>query len=96
MRPYEVMYILDPQLDEEAIGALVERFEKIVTDGGGEIEKTDRWGKRRLAYEIDDRTEGFYVVMNFRSESAPAKELERVMKISDGVIRHLLVRREEP
>lgn len=95
MRPYEVMYIINPQVDEEATNALVERFEKIVADGGGEVVKTDRWGKRRLAYEIDDKAEGFYVVMDFKSEPAVAHEIERVMRITDGILRHILVRKDE-
>ncbi|MGI6036372.1 MAG: 30S ribosomal protein S6 [Limnochordia bacterium] len=96
MRPYEIMLVLDPELDqEEAMEALLQRLQGVVTDGGGEITKMDPWGKRRLAYEVRGNTEGYYVVMNFRSESSVAQELERVVKLTDGVIRHLLVRLDE-
>ncbi|NMB16789.1 MAG: 30S ribosomal protein S6 [Firmicutes bacterium] len=96
MRPYEIMLVLDPELDqEEAMEALLQRLQGVVTDGGGEITKKDPWGKRRLAYEVRGNTEGYYVVMNFRSESSVAQELERVVKLTDGVIRHLLVRLDE-
>lgn len=96
VRPYEIMLVLDPELDqEEAMEALLQRLQGVVTDGGGEITKMDPWGKRRLAYEVRGNTEGYYVVMNFRSESSVAQELERVVKLTDGVIRHLLVRLDE-
>ena len=96
VRPYEIMLVLDPELDqEEAMEALLQRLQGVVTDGGGEITKKDPWGKRRLAYEVRGNTEGYYVVMNFRSESSVAQELERVVKLTDGVIRHLLVRLDE-
>lgn len=95
MRKYEVMYILRPDLQEEANKASVERFASIVTNDGGEMEKLQEMGKRRLAYEISDLREGFYVLMNFKSEPQAVSELERVMKISDDVVRYLIVREDE-
>lgn len=95
MHPYEILVVLDPSIEgDEAIDALLSRFVNIIVDGGGELENVDKWGKRRLAYEIDGNTEGYYAVMNFRAEAAVAAEIERIMKITDGVIRHLLVRRD--
>lgn len=96
MRPYEVMYVLSPKVeDEAAVDALIEKFKGIITQMGGEVTKVDKWGRRRLAYEIKGFTEGFYVVMDFNSEAAAAQELERVLKITDEVIRYLLVRADE-
>ncbi|MED4731963.1 30S ribosomal protein S6 [Aneurinibacillus migulanus] len=95
MRKYEVMYILRPDLQEEATKANVERFSNVITEDGGEMEKVNEMGKKRLAYEIDDHREGFYVLMNFQSEPQAVNEMERLMKISDDVIRYLVVREDE-
>ena len=73
---------------------MVERFSGIVTNGGGNVEKIDDWGKRKLAYEIDDMTEGHYILMHFESESSLPKELERNFKISEDVMRFLVIRKE--
>jgi small subunit ribosomal protein S6 len=95
MRKYEVMYILRPDLQEEAIKANVERFSGVITENGGQMEKVNEMGKKRLAYEIEDHREGFYVLMNFQSEPQAVKEMERLMKISDDVIRYLVVREDD-
>ena len=95
MRNYEAMYILKPELEEETIDGIVARFEDVVKNNGGEVVKTDRWGKRRLAYEVNGNTEGFYVLMNFKAPSQTSQELDRVLKIHDDVIRHLVVKTEE-
>ncbi|MGE5577941.1 MAG: 30S ribosomal protein S6 [Syntrophothermus sp.] len=96
MRPYEVMFIISPKVEgDEAVDAVINRYQEVITKGGGEIVKVDKWGKRRLAYELKGFTEGFYVVINFKSESAVAQELERLLKIADEVFRYLLVRVEE-
>ena len=94
MRPYEMMLVLQPVLEEEATDALLERLTGVITNEGGSVENLDRWGKRRLAYEINGCTEGFYVVMDFQAEPATASELERIVKLADGVIRHLLIRKD--
>lgn len=95
MRKYEVMYIMNPNLQEEAFKASVERYASIITNDGGEMEKVHEMGKKRLAYEINDYREGLYVLMNFQSEPKAVNELERVMKINDDVIRYLIVREDE-
>lgn len=96
MRPYEIVTIYNPGLEsDEAYDAQIERFKSLVTDQGGEIVNVDKWGRRRLAYEVNGLTEGYYVVMRFNAESAVAAELERVLGITDTVVRHLLVRLDE-
>lgn len=96
MRPYEMVVILDPSVEgDEAVDAQLSRFVSVIQSSGGELEKVDKWGKRKLAYEIDGNTEGYYTVVEFKSNSEAVAELDRVLKITDGVIRHLLVRKEE-
>lgn len=95
MRNYEAMYILKPTLEDEAIGAAVTRFEDVVKNGGGEVIKSDRWGKRRLAFEVKGINEGYYVLMAFNSPSGASQELERILKISDDVVRHLVIKKDE-
>ena len=91
---YEVMYIVKP-VEDEACEAVVAKFEKLITANGGNVEKTDRWGKRRLAYEIQDLNEGIYVLVTFQADAAAVKELDRVMKITDEVLRHMIIRKGE-
>jgi small subunit ribosomal protein S6 len=95
MRKYEAVYILDPSLEEEQLSALVERFSTLVGAQGGEIKHLDRWERRKLAYEIKGRREGHYVVMNFDGVPATEAELSRVFGITDGVLRHMIVRMDE-
>jgi len=95
MRPYEVMYILRPDLEEEAIKELVGRFQEIVTSRGGEVTQLNEMGRRRLAYPIEHFREGYYVVMNFKSNSDASDELNRVLRITDAVIRHMIIRDDE-
>jgi small subunit ribosomal protein S6 len=90
-----LVVVLAPTLEEEAVNAQVAKIQGIITGRGGELVKTDPWGKRKLAYAVDGHTEGFYVVMDFQSEAGVVAELERVLKITDEVIRHLLVRTDE-
>ena len=87
---YEVVYIIDPMLSEEQIAALVEKFKTLAEQNGSAVE-VEEWGKRKLAYEINDRTEGYYVLMNFTSAPAFPKELDRVLRITDGIMRSLIV-----
>ena len=91
---YEVLYIIDPTQGEEGIAALVEKF-KAMVEAEGTLSNIDEWGKRRLAYEIDDKTEGYYVLMNMETNPAFPAELERVMKITEGVMRVLTTVVEE-
>ncbi len=95
MRQYEIMYILKPDLEDDGFTQLIEKFSKIITDGGGEISELNRWGKRRLAYEIKDFREGFYVLFKCRAEHAAAQELDRVFRITDGVLRHMIIREDQ-
>lgn len=92
MRPYELLLVLKPTLEDEAVDAFLERLMSIVTSENGQIDNVDKWGKRRLAYEIKGFTEGFYVVIKFTAATETANEVERVIKITDEVIRHMLVR----
>ena len=94
MNAYEVMYIVKP-VEDEACEAVVAKFENLINNNGGTVEKTDRWGKKRLAYEIQDLYEGLYVLVTFKAEPACIKELDRVMKITDEVLRHMIIRKGE-
>ncbi|WP_152657474.1 30S ribosomal protein S6 [Oceanobacillus sp. CFH 90083] len=95
MRKYEIMYIIRPDIEEEAQTALIERFNKILTDNGAEIEKVDEKGKKRLAYEINDYRDGYYVVINFQSDEAAVNEFDRLAKFNDDIIRHMAIRDEK-
>ena len=95
MRKYEVMYIIRPNIDEESKKAVIERFNNVLTSNGAEITGTKDWGKRRLAYEINDFREGFYQIVNVQSDAAAVQEFDRLAKISDDIIRHIVVKEEE-
>ena len=86
---YEVLYILDPALGEEGIAALVEKFKALV-ESNGTLTSIDEWGKRRLAYPINDLMEGHYVLMTFDAKPEFPAELDRVFKITEGVMRSLI------
>jgi small subunit ribosomal protein S6 len=92
MRPYEVMVILAADLEEETIRANVERWVQTLESRGAERGYVDFWGKRRFAYELKHRTEGYYVVFQVRSEPAAMDELHRVLSLADEVIRHKVLR----
>jgi small subunit ribosomal protein S6 len=96
VRDYELVYILDPDLSEEALTGLMERFNTLAKNQGAEVKSQERWEKRRLAYEIKEKREGTYVVMEFSAPSAAVQELDRVLKITDGILRHLIVIAEGP
>lgn len=91
MRKYEVMYIIRPDVEQENVQALVDKFNGIISNGG-EVTKTDVIGKRRLAYEINKLRDGYFVLVNFNATTEVINELDRVMKISDEVIRSLIVK----
>lgn len=95
MRTYELMLLLSPELEEEAVEALLARTTEIVTSRNGEITNIDKWGKRRLAYEVQDHTEGFYVVIKFKADNEATTEVDRVLKITEEVLRFLLVRTDK-
>ena len=93
MREYEVMYILHPELDDEKVAAAMEKYNTLIQNNGGTVANAEKWGKRRLSYEIKGQREGTYVLASFSGGPAVSSELDRVMKISDDVIRHLIVRK---
>ena len=90
---YETIFVLDIALEEEKITALSEKFQKLIADNGT-VESVDVWGKRKLAYPIDFKTEGYYVLVNFASNPEFPKELERIYGITDGVMRTITIRKE--
>lgn len=92
VRAYETVYILVPELGEEEIRQTGERLQKVITDHGGRINAVDVWGRRRLAYEIADRREGFYTIINFEAEPSVPRELERVLNLNESVLRFLVFR----
>jgi small subunit ribosomal protein S6 len=92
MRQYETMYVLKPDLEAEQTAELVSKYQSLVTEHGGEIVQLQELGKRRMAYEIDSYREGFYVLMQFNANTDFTKELERVLRIDDNVLRYLTVR----
>ncbi|MCM3747937.1 30S ribosomal protein S6 [Paenibacillus pasadenensis] len=91
MRKYELMYIIRPETEQEAVQALVEKFNGIIANGG-EVSKSDVLGKRRLAYEINKIRDGIYVLVHFNGTTEVVNELDRVIKITDEVIRFLIVK----
>jgi len=91
---YELMYIVRPELDEDAANQAVERVNQLIAQRGGSVQKVTPWGKRRLAYEVNSFHEGYYVVTEFQLDGAKVHELERALKISDNVFRHLLTIRD--
>jgi small subunit ribosomal protein S6 len=95
MRHYEVMVILDAGLEEDAIRAIVDRATKSLTSNGATVGKVDRWGKRRFAYEVNHRGEGYYLLVNFEAEPAAISELDRMLGLADEVIRHKVIRLPE-
>jgi small subunit ribosomal protein S6 len=95
MRPYEVMVILDPTLEESAAQAVINRSTELLTTRGATVNRVDKWGKRRLAYEIGHRQEGFYVLLEVTSEPAPIDDLDRALRLADDVVRHKVIRMPE-
>ncbi|MFD1031748.1 30S ribosomal protein S6 [Planococcus sp. X10-3] len=94
MREYELMYIIQPAIEEEAKKALVERFDEILTTNGAEIIESKEWGKRRLAYEINDLREGFYQIVKLNAGSEAINEFTRLANINEDIIRHIAVRKD--
>ena len=90
MKDYEVMFILRPALDE-VINPNIEKYEELITKNGGNIQRTDKWGEKRLAYTIDDLDSRYYVLITFSASKYCVMELDRVMKISDEVLRHMII-----
>ncbi|MDX8363253.1 MULTISPECIES: 30S ribosomal protein S6 [Bacillaceae] len=95
MRKYEIMYIIRPNIDDESKKAVVERFSNVLTEKGAEIAEVKEWGKRRLAYEINDFRDGYYMILQVASNAEAINEFDRLAKISEDIIRHIVVKEEE-
>ena len=95
MNKYEMMYIIDAALEDAPRKELIEKVSAQIAANGGVVEKVDEWGKRRLAYAINYKTEGYYVLVNFSAESEVPQELERLLQINEQVLRYLVIRLEE-
>ena len=92
MRPYEVMVIVDAGLDDEVIRATIDRATALIASNGGTVGKVDRWGKRRFAYEVNHRSEGYYALIETSAEPTAMAELDRMLGLADEVIRHKVIR----
>ena len=93
MKDYEVMFILRPALDE-VINPNIEKYEELITKNGGNIQRTDKWGEKRLAYTSEKLGGGYYVLITFSASKCCVMELDRVMKISDEVLRHMIISKD--
>ncbi len=96
MIDYEIVLLLDPELPDERQNEIVTRTRELIERGGGKFEGSEVWGRRRLAYEIDHKPEGAYHLLTFSTEPGTLDEISRVLKITDGVMRHLAVKRPKP
>ncbi len=94
MRHYELMVILDPDLEERTVAPSLDQFLNVVRQGGGRVEKVDVWGRRRLAYEIDKNAEGIYAVVDLHAEPDVMQELDRQLNLNESVLRTKLMRPE--
>lgn len=94
MNKYEAMYIISPTIDEEQVKALVEKFNDLISEHG-EIEKVEEWGRKKLAYEVQDQKEGYYVLVYFTANPEFPTELERNFKINENILKYLILNREK-
>ena len=92
MDVYEVMFIIIPELDEEQVENTISRFRTVIERTGGEPRDVNHWGRRKLAYEIDHRTDGYYVIMEFTAGERTLVELKRILRVSDDVLRHMVMK----
>lgn len=92
MRQYELMVILDPEVEERTVAPSLEKFLSVITSDGGTVDNVDIWGRRRLAYDIDKKSEGIYAVVDFTAAPATAKELDRQLGLNEAVLRTKLIR----
>ena len=95
MKAYELLFFVNPALDPETRLAVMKRIDTTIAEGNGKVDKVDEWGKRKLAYEINDLTEGDYTLINFHADPTQIAELDRVLRITDAVERHMIVRRDD-
>jgi small subunit ribosomal protein S6 len=92
MRPYEIMVILDPDTDERSVQPTLEQYLTVITKGGGTVENLDIWGRRRLAYEIQKKSEGLYAVITLQANPADVKEMDRQFSINESIMRTKVIR----
>jgi small subunit ribosomal protein S6 len=95
MRPYEIMVILDPTLDERTVAPSLETFLNVIRNGGGKVEKVDIWGRRRLAYEIAKHSEGIYAVVDVTAKPETVSELDRQLSLNESVLRTKVMRTDK-
>lgn len=95
MHPYEIMVILDPEVDERTVQPTLEKFLNVITNGGGTVDNVDIWGRRRLSYEIQKKSEGIYAVVNFTADPATTVELERQLRLNESIMRTKVLRADE-
>lgn len=95
MKAYELLYFVAPSIDEETRAAVTKRIDTAIAEGEGKIDNVEEWGKRKLAFEVDELTEGDYTLVNFHANPDSIAELDRVLRITDAVKRHMVVRRDD-
>ncbi len=95
MKAYELLYFVDSTTDEEARAGVMKRIDVAITAEGGKVDNVDDWGKRKLAFEVDHVSEGDYTLIDFHADPTQIKELDRVLRINDAVLRHMITRRPD-
>ncbi|MEE8722626.1 MAG: 30S ribosomal protein S6 [Eggerthellaceae bacterium] len=95
MKAYELLYFVAPSADDASRAAAAKRIETTITEGKGTLDKVEEWGRRKLAYEINNLTEGDYILVDFHADPAEVAELDRVLRINDVVVRHMIVKRTD-
>ena len=95
MKAYELLFFVAPTISDEDRIAVMKRIETTIAEGEGEVDNVDEWGKRKLAYEINGLTDGDYTLVNFHADPQNVAELDRVLRINDAVVRHMIVKRED-
>ncbi|GAA2963695.1 30S ribosomal protein S6 [Glutamicibacter bergerei] len=95
MRAYELMVLIDPEVDDRTVEPTLEKYLEVVRSNGGTIDKVDIWGRRKMSYEIQKKAEAIYIVVNYTADPATSSELERLLKINELILRHKVTRPEE-
>ena len=95
MKAYELLFFVAPSIDEDSRAAVMKRIETTIAEGEGTVDNVDNWGKRKLAYEIDGLTDGDYTLIDFHANPENVAELDRVLRITDAVVRHMIVKRTD-
>lgn len=95
MRAYELMVLIDPEVDDRTVDPTLEKYLEVVRSNGGTIDKVDIWGRRKMSYEIQKKAEAIYIVVNYTADPATSSELERLLKINELILRHKVTRPEE-